>query len=149
MANPPACSIASTLVDVKVDAYVRLVRTADRVFADVSRGLVEHNLTASQFSALKALRLKGPMQQKDVASSILKSTGNVTLVIDNLERRGLVLRTRGVSDRRVFDVALTDLGRELFDSIYDAHLDRIRQSMGSLDSNDCESLIQLLERLSG
>jgi MarR family transcriptional regulator, 2-MHQ and catechol-resistance regulon repressor len=148
MANSPSCSMASTLVDVKVDAYVRLVRTADKVFADVSRGLAEHNLTASQFSALKALRLKGPMQQKDVASSILKSTGNVTLVIDNLERRGLVLRTRGVSDRRVFDVALTDHGQELFDSIYDAHLERIRKAMGSLDAGDCEALISLLERLS-
>src|SRR5688500_6455942 len=135
------CSIASTLVDIKVDAYVRLVRTADKVFADVSRGLAEHNLTASQFSTLKALRLKGPLQQKDVASSILKSTGNVTLVIDNLERRGLVARTRGVSDRRVFDVALTDRGQELFDSIYEAHLGRIREAMGSLDNEACEALI--------
>lgn len=149
MAKTSPCSISSTLVDVKVDAYVRLIRTADKVFADVSRGLAEHNLTASQFSTLKALRLKGPMQQKDVASSILKSTGNVTLVIDNLERRGLVARTRGVSDRRVFDVTLTDLGQELFDSIYGAHLDRIRQSMGELDGRACEELITLLERLSG
>ena len=139
--------MASTIVDLRVDAYVHLVRTADKAFADVSRGLNEHNLTASQFSALKALVIKGPMPQKDVATSILKSTGNVTLVIDNLERRGLVLRTRGVSDRRVFDIAVTDKGRELFESIYAAHLDRIRAEMGSLNSAECEQLIALLERI--
>lgn len=147
MTKTAPCTMASTIVDLRVDAYVHLVRTADRVFADVSRGLNEHNLTASQFSALKALCIKGPMPQKDVATSILKSTGNVTLVIDNLERRGLVLRTRGVSDRRVFDIAVTDAGRELFESIYAAHLDRIRSEMGALDSADCEHLISLLERI--
>lgn len=141
------CTMASTLVDLRVDAYVHLVRTADKIFADVSRGLAEHNLTASQFSALKALCVKGPMPQKDVATSILKSTGNVTLVIDNLERRGLVLRTRGVSDRRVFDIAVTDKGRELFESIYGPHLERIRNGMGSLEPAECELLISLLERI--
>lgn len=139
--------MASTLTDLRVDAYVRMVRAADKAFAEVSRGLNEHNLTASQFSALKALCVKGPMPQKDVATSILKSTGNVTLVIDNLERRGLVFRTRGVTDRRIFDISVTDAGRDLFESIYASHLERIRHEMGTLEPIECEQLISLLERL--
>ncbi len=139
--------MSANLVDLRVDAYVHLVRTADKVFADVSRGLNEHNLTASQFSALKVLCVKGQMPQKDVAANILKSTGNVTLVIDNLERRGLVQRTRGVSDRRVFDIAVTNEGRKLFQSIYEPHLERIRAGMGELSSQECETLISLLERI--
>jgi MarR family 2-MHQ and catechol resistance regulon transcriptional repressor len=140
-------SMTETLVDIRVDAYVRLVRTAERIFNDVSRGLVEHGLTASQFSALKVLCLRGPMPQKDVATNILKSTGNVTMVIDNLEKEGLVERTRGSLDRRIFEVAATQKGKDLFHEVYAPHLGRIREAMGDLNQEECEQLIGLLERL--
>lgn len=137
--------MASTRSD--VEAYVKLVRTADALHAQVSRGLTAEKLTASQFSALKALRYHGPMPQKDIATFLIKTAGNVTLVLDNLEKQGLVTRLRQTDDRRLVRVSLTDLGRDTFDRIYPAHIERIVKAMSPLDLKQVKDLARLLSEL--
>ncbi|MBX3112354.1 MAG: MarR family transcriptional regulator [Fimbriimonadaceae bacterium] len=131
----------------QVEAYVKLVRTAEALHAQVSRGLVAENLTASQFSALKALRFNGVMPQKAIASYLLKTAGNVTLVLDNLEKRGLITRKRQTDDRRVVDVDLTPSGRDTFDRVYPAHIARIEAAMSALDPEATTCLCDLLRQL--
>jgi len=134
-------------VDAKVRAYVRLIRTAETLHAEVSRGLALDGLTASQFSTLKVLKLQGALAQRDIAKYLLKSGGNVTMVVDNLEREGLVLRVRDTEDRRIVFVKLTALGEELFDKVYPGHLERIRSVIGGLSDVGCDELIDLLDQL--
>jgi len=133
--------------DLAVDGYVKLIRTGEALHSEVSRGLAEHGLTSSQFSTLKVLRLRGPLAQKDIANYLLKTGGNVTVVVDNLEKRGLVVRIRDTDDRRFIFVRLTTEGANLFDRIYGPHLDRIRTAMGELGEADLVRLIELLEKL--
>jgi MarR family 2-MHQ and catechol resistance regulon transcriptional repressor len=130
-----------------VEAYVKLIRTAEALHAQVSRGLVGEGLTASQFSALKALRFHGPMPQKGVASYLLKTAGNVTFVLDNLEKQGLVTRHRQRDDRRLVSVSLTELGQETFDRLYPAHIERITKAMSPLDLQQMDQLTELLQEL--
>ena len=106
-----------------------------------------HGITATQFSALKALCLKGPLSQKELAASILKSAGNLTLVVDNLEKQGLAVRTKSSGDRRSIQIEVTPKGRAYFDEIYEPHLHRIRQAMSALDPKSCDLMCELLERL--
>jgi MarR family 2-MHQ and catechol resistance regulon transcriptional repressor len=133
--------------DVRVRAYVRLIRTAEALHAEVSRGLTAEGLTASQFSTLKVLRLHGPLAQRDIAAHLLKSGGNITMVVDNLEREGLVVRVRDTEDRRIIFVTLTAKGEEFFDRVYPGHLERIRSVVGELSGAECDELLTLLERL--
>ena len=130
-----------------VKAYVHLVRTAEALHAAVSRGLMVEGLTASQFSTIKALRFHGPLAQRDIAKHILKSGGNITMVVDNLERTGLVVRERDHEDRRIIYVRLTPDGEQLFDRIYPAHLKRIEDAMKTLGVDGCDHLVELLEQL--
>ncbi len=46
-------------------------------------------LTESQFGVLDSLFHLGPMKQKEIGKKILKSGGNITMVINNLEKRGI------------------------------------------------------------
>ena len=71
-------------------------------------------LTISQFGVLEALHHKGPLCQRDIAVKILKSTGNITLVIDNLEKQGLVTRERTSEDRRYLTIRLTGQGADTY-----------------------------------
>ncbi len=135
--------------ETSVQAYVKLIRAAEALHVKVSRGLVAEGLTASQFSAMKVLRLYGMLPQRDIAKYLLQSGGNITLVVDNLEREGLAKRIRSVEDRRIVQVALTLKGEELFDRIYPAHLDRIREVMSPLKDQDIDMLTLLLEQLGG
>ena len=128
----------------RVQAYVRLVRSSEILHGDVSRGLAVEGLSASQFSTMKVLRIHGALAQRDIAKFILKSGGNITVLVDNLEREGLVVRDRDTKDRRIVYVRLTSEGDELFDRIYPEHLDRIREAMGGLTDEECKTLSSLL-----
>src|SRR5512139_414672 len=96
-----------------LNAFIKLVRAAQSVSGRVEAHLSEIGLTVSQFGALEALFHLGPLYQKDLASKILKSTGNITMVVDNLEKRGLAARVRDEKDRRHYSVQITPKGSAL------------------------------------
>lgn len=129
-----------------VDAYVALVRVADRMHAEVSSGLLLCGLTATQFSTLKVLRMNGELSQREVAKRILKTEGNLTQVLDRLESLGYIRRTRGTKDRRQSLVSLTELGAEVFDREYPDHLSRIESVMGAFSAEEVEILAGLLRK---
>jgi MarR family 2-MHQ and catechol resistance regulon transcriptional repressor len=93
------------------------------------------------------LRLQGPLAQRDIAKYLLKTGGNVTVVVDNLEKQGYVTRIRDTEDRRIVFVKLTAQGESLFDRVYPGHLDRIRSVMAPLGDAEYEQLVALLDRL--
>lgn len=101
-----------------LNTYTKLVRAAESVTNRVHRVLAEPALTVSQFGVLEALLHKGPLCQKDIAAKILKSTGNITLVVDNLEKHGLVRRVRDMADRRFFTIHLTETGEALAAKVF-------------------------------
>jgi MarR family 2-MHQ and catechol resistance regulon transcriptional repressor len=129
-------------------AYVRLIRTSESLHAQVSRGLALEGLSASQFSAMKVIRIHGRLAQRDIAKYILKSGGNITVLVDNLEALGLVVRDRDTVDRRIIYVSLTPKGETMFDEMYPGHLERIREAMNGLSDEECEILIGLLQKVS-
>src|SRR5690554_5271383 len=95
-----------------LDTYIKLARAAESVGRRVNDHLLDVNLTTSQFGVLEALYHRGPLTVGQLGEKILKSSGNMTLVIDNLEKRGLVRRERRPDDRRSIEVHLTAAGRE-------------------------------------
>lgn len=133
--------------ELAISAYVRLIRSAESLHAAVSRGLASEGLTASQFSTMKALKIRGPLAQRDIAKYLLKTGGNVTVVVDNLEKQGYVTRIRDTEDRRIVFVKLTEGGEKLFDRVYPSHRQRIRQAMAALSERECDNLLSLLEKL--
>lgn len=130
-----------------LNAYITLVRAAESVAGRVSRGLAVARLTVSQFGTLEALYHLGPMCQRDLGRKILKSSGNITLVVDNLERRGLVRRERGSEDRRFVSVHLTDRGKNLVRKVLPNHLKAIVKEMDVLPAAKQEELRRLCRAL--
>lgn len=130
-----------------LNAYVKLMRATESLSARVHRHLAGAGLSISQFGVLEALYHVGPLSQAEIAKKVLKSTGNITMVIDNLEKRGLARRERKEDDRRYYTVQLTAEGRKLIKSIFPRHVARIMEEMGVLSSEEQESLGRLCRRL--
>ncbi len=130
-----------------LEVFVKLMRAADSVAAGVHRELAGEQLTVSQFGVLEALYHLGPLYQKELADKILKSTGNLTLVIDNLEKRDLVRRQRNNVDRRYVQVALTEAGEALIARLFPDHAERIKRRIGVLDPQEQVCLAMLLRKL--
>lgn len=130
-----------------LDAFIKLMRAADSVYARLGPALTAAGLTQGQLGVLEALRHLGPMCQRDLAGKVLRSTSNVTTVLDNLEERGLVRRVRRADDRRVVDVSLTPEGRQTIDAVFPGHAARIAALFGVLTSDEQELLGRLCKKL--
>ena len=130
-----------------VAAFSQFSKTANIVSTEVHKHLAKYRLTVSQFGVLEALHKLGPMYQRDLAYEIVKTTGNITTVIDNLEKNDLVRREREAKDRRYFMVVLTPKGNKLIKKIYPAHVKQIEQIMKRLTKTDQEKLLKICEKL--
>lgn len=130
-----------------LNVFVKLMRASESVSTRVHRELAMYNLTISQFGVLEALYHLGPMCQRDLAKKILKSSGNLTMVIDNLVKRGLVIRERDPEDRRYFIIKLTDQGSSLIENIFPDHARRITTTLSVLDSSELRELGRLCKKL--
>lgn len=130
-----------------LNTYTKLMRAAESVTSRVSRSMTAAELTISQFGVLEAIYHKGPLCQRDIAAKILKSTGNITMVIDNLEKRGLVKRQRDSQDRRYLAVHLTDLGMIRIVKAFAAVEAAIVQEMAALSEQEQEQLGALCKKL--
>lgn len=130
-----------------LNSYTKLMRAAESVTSRVGRKMSDAGLTISQFGVLEALLHKGAMCQRDVAAKILKSTGNITLVIDNLEKQGLVKRERSLEDRRYCTLLLTEKGRTLIEAAFAEVEAAIVKEMGALSDAEQETLGQLCRKL--
>lgn len=130
-----------------LDTYIKLSRAADAVHGRVNQHLSEHELTTSQFGVLEALYHLGPMQIGEIGTKILKSSGNMTLVIDNLIKRGLVYRERNPDDRRCIQVHLTERGKRLLDELWPNHAQGIIDAFAVLTLGEQEQLAALCRKL--
>jgi MarR family transcriptional regulator, 2-MHQ and catechol-resistance regulon repressor len=130
-----------------LDTFIKLVRASDSISARLNYNLQKNKLTESQFGILEALHHLGPLCQKDLGNKILKSGGNITMVVDNLEKRGLVKRKRGESDRRFFTVILTKQGNSLIERILPGQVSMIVDVFGQLSEADQIELQRLCKTI--
>jgi len=126
-----------------IQVFLTLQRTLHKITNDIYSTLHTNNLTASQFSVLEALHRHGPMVQRDLAEQIMKTTGNITTVIDNLEKHGLVERIRGEKDRRYFEIVLTAEGSRLIKKFYPVHLKQVEKVIGLLTDEEKKELTRI------
>ena len=131
-----------------LDAFIKLNRSVIAVQGRLLPSLQrDFGLTESQIAVLEAIKHLGPLQQGELGQKILRSGSNVTTVVDNLERCGLVRRARDEADRRIQIVHLTEKGRELVERALPVHVDRIAATMGVLEPHEQKELGRLCKKL--
>ena len=131
-----------------LDAFIKLNRSVNALQARLLPALQkDFGLTESQIAVLEALLHLGPLAQGELCRKILRSGSNVTTVVDNLERDGLVRRERDDTDRRIQVVHLTDTGRELIGEALPVHVERITRTMATLDADEQRELGRLCRKL--
>ena len=130
-----------------LDTFIKLTRCTNSVLARLADRNSIGDLTYSQFAVLEALYHLGPMTQGEVSQKVLKSGSNMTTVIDNLERDGLVRRERDSSDRRVIHVHLTEAGSGQLEAVLPGHVAALVEEFSVLSAIEQETLGALCKKL--
>ena len=129
------------------EALIALQRTADRLKWRLSDVLKEHGLSPTQYNALRILR--GAKDEgracSEIGERMINRDPDITRLMDRLERRGLVARSRDGRDRRVITARITPAGLELLQSLDRPVEEFNRKMMGPLGEARLRTFIQLLE----
>ena len=136
-------------VSKREEAFLNLQRTAAMHSQSLATVLKEYGVTPTQYNALRILRGAHPvaMSCKEVGERMVTPVPDVTRLVDRLEKRGLVERARGSEDRRVVEVSITEGGRAVLKRIDQPLARWMNSELASLDDEEIEDLIGLLERL--
>ncbi len=129
-----------------LNAFIKLQRASESVSARV-HAVLPTGLTITQFGVLEALHHIGPLCQGELAEKLLRSGGNLTLVVDNLEKAGYVARERDTADRRFVVVKLTDKGAKFIGEIFPRVLSNVTREMSILSSTELFDLGRLCKKV--
>lgn len=132
----------------EIETYHLLLKAAETTSGRLQRGVISNEgLTETQYGVLASLLQAGPLSQGELGRRLLKSSGNVTVVVDNLEKRTLVVRERNPRDRRSVTVSLTDEGRRLIEIVFPRHREAVVGEMGALTPEEQQELGRLCRKL--
>lgn len=129
-----------------LNAFIKLQRAAESVSTRV-HSVLPSGLTITQFGVLEALHHIGPLCQGELAEKLLRSGGNLTLVVDNLEKAGHVVRERDPADRRFVIVKLTASGSAFISRLVPLVVGNVSREMNRLSSTELLDLSRLCKKV--
>jgi DNA-binding MarR family transcriptional regulator len=131
------------------EAMLNVLVTYPWIIGELADAMDEHGITPAQYNVLRILRGANPERVpcSYIGERLLDRTPDVTRLLDRLERAGLVERRRAEHDRRVVEVAITELGLERLEMLDDPVRKTISALMGGLSPEEQRQLSTLLEKL--
>lgn len=127
--------------------FITLRRAHQSVARQNLRFMSRYHLTETQFAVLEMLYHKGELCIQDVVDKLLSTSGNVTVVIQNLVKEGYVVRVSDLHDRRRYLLSLTEKGYNLIEKIFPEYLAFLSERMGGLSSSEKIQLSNLLKKI--
>ncbi len=128
-------------------AFVALMRAADHAQRRVTEMLKEHELSPTQYNALRILRGAGPdgLPCTEIGERMINRDPDITRLMARLEKRGLVERSRQKQDRRVIKARITERGLTVLNEMDPAVNEFQRRLLGHMGERKLTALIRMLE----
>ena len=131
--------------------WFRLARLNSQARSVLAAELAGIELSVPQCDVLTTLTEKEGVSQQELAERLYVTKGNISGLLDRLERLGLVERRATPGDKRQYAILLTSAGRTKAQAAIDAQLAIIAQSFGRLsDANLAkfeELIVEVRDRL--
>ena len=144
--NPPIEDDSDTR---KLGLWLRLITNTNIIEKEI-RNLFrsEFKVTLPRFDLMSALyREPGGLTMGELSRKLLVSNGNVTGIVERLQKEGLVKRWSLPTDRRIYSVGLTPKGRTEFKVMADRHKEWVANILSDLNEDDVLPMIALLDNL--
>lgn len=107
-----------------------------------------YKVTSEEWALLLITHSHGQLSPSELAHKTLRDVTTVSRLIDRLERKGLIARTRTRQDRRIVDISLTATGEETFARLMPITSELIADSLRDIPPSDIEQLVQTLQKIS-
>ncbi|MDD3272823.1 MAG: MarR family transcriptional regulator [Bacteroidales bacterium] len=124
-------------------------KTAQKFKLELGRKLKQEgfDLSSDQWSVLLALEERDGPSQTELAQKLYKDRSNITRILDLMENLKLVERRRSPSDRREYNVFITQTGRDLVPSLKKVGDEVTSKALGDANDEELEVIKKFLNRV--
>ena len=133
----------------EAQVFVNLLRAADSLTRGAEALLKPSGLSGTQYNVLRILRGAGPegLLCREIGCRMISRDPDITRLLDRMESRGLISRTRGEEDRRVVKTRITPEGLRMLNEL-DAPVQELhRRQLHRLPVGELQKFSRLLERV--
>jgi len=138
-------SSSSSRLSGLVGFHMRRVSAQSQV--ELEEVLADLDLRTIHYAVMAAIETSPGGKQREIAGEARIRPGNLVPLLDQLEKRGFVLRALDEADRRSVRFSLTTAGQAMLDDIHDRVLGHEERFFAALDGGEQATLIALLRRI--
>ena len=117
------------------------------MFRDFANGLSEFDITPGLFGVLVVIEANPDLKQSDLARAVRLDRSTVVTIVDNLERRQLVVRRASATDRRSNALQLTADGQKLLRTLKRRVAEHEKRLVAGLTPEERTTLVTLLAKV--
>ena len=128
-------------------AVIGIMRASNLLVGDLKKTLKNYPINATEFSVMEFLYSKGEKSIQEIRDRILLASGSATYVVDNLEKKGYVIRKICQKDKRVTYIRLTETGMKLIDDIFPAHKKNTKKIFEKINDKELVILKEILKKI--
>lgn len=133
--------------DKSMQTWIQIVRAFSKIRAKELKYINECGLSMNQFEVLEVLYHRGDLQVGSITKLIMSTPGNVTVVVRNLSRDGLVETIPSAEDNRVRIVTISEKGKALIGGMFTQHATHLKSYFQMLSDDEMVVLYDLLRKL--
>ncbi|MFA8342911.1 MAG: MarR family winged helix-turn-helix transcriptional regulator [Rhodothermaceae bacterium] len=142
-----AKKVSAKKTEQSLNTWIKLARAFSTINRKSIDALRVHKITQPQFLVIEALGHLGPLKVGELCEKMLVSGGNMTLVLDNLEKSNYIERVNNKDDRRSLIVKLTKDGKKVFDKVFPKQAEYITEMMSVLTNDELKNLGDICKKL--
>jgi DNA-binding MarR family transcriptional regulator len=135
------------LNDSNLKVIISLSRVTQALHKRAGKIFNQGGLTISQFAVLEVLYHKGELTINEIIENILSTSGNMTVVINNLEKDSLIVRHINPVDKRSCLISITEKGKKKIEEIFPNHLKDLEMSFQNLTEEEKQTLIKIVKKI--
>ena len=130
-----------------VHVWLILMKAFQALMPHAQESIAQTGLGDSDFRVLEALLHKGPLPVNTIGPKVWLTPGSISIAVDRLVRKGLVVRKEQPADRRIRRVELTRKGRALIAATFRKHATAMENVISVLSTKERVTLLRLLKKL--
>lgn len=133
--------------DAVLKTWIALLRTSRNIHAKEQHYVQGFGISMGQFEVLEVLFHRGALRVGEITALIGSTPGNVTVIVKNLIKSGLITSQKSEQDKRVVVNSITPEGKALVAAMFTQHVENLADAFHFLDDNELKTLFTLLRRL--
>ncbi|MEX3009504.1 MarR family winged helix-turn-helix transcriptional regulator [Hoeflea sp. TYP-13] len=127
--------------------WIAVARASQLIHQKLGRALTPLDIKVPHLDILANLYRFEGISQQDLAHKLLVGRSNISMLLPQIEKRGLIIRRKDETDKRVLRLYLTDKGREVTSKALAIELELIEHSMSTTNIDECNFIGEVMNRM--